>query len=133
MDCRDPGLAVGHHAGFLGHFASLAKVAGRACRNDIFPGGQSPSGAWNEVIERQISLIVSAILAFKLVPQKKIEAGESRVPLWTDILLEADDAWQFHLKRWRRHRSIVFGHDVHAFQKYRFDSILPGPERERVI
>src|ERR1700748_1027624 len=84
------------------------------------------------MIEGEV-VAVAAILAGEAVAQEDVESCESRMGRWLHERFERNDARQLHLEGWTVHRAIVIRDDVHAFEEYRLDRVLPGPQRQRVI
>lgn len=113
LNRRLEGLLRREHARLLGKLAAFFKVAGRARRNDIVPGGFTAMRAGNHMVEGQF-VPRAAILAFELVPKENVEAGEGGVAGGLHIGLEADDARQPHGKAGGRHRVIIFCNDIHT-------------------
>ena len=71
MERRLPGL----HAGFAGHLAALAQVAGRTGGDDVVPGRLAAETARDQVIEGEV-VFGTAILALEFVAQEYVEVFE---------------------------------------------------------
>src|SRR5476649_1113840 len=82
--CGLVGTDARMHLGLGGHAPTLAEIAGRTGGDDIFPGGAPALAARDDVIEGQV-LGIAAILAFELVAQENIEAGEGGAARRPDI------------------------------------------------
>src|SRR5437764_323880 len=59
------------HARLVGGHVALLEIAGRACRDDVYPGGMAAARARHEVIEREV-VARAAVLAGKLVAQEHV-------------------------------------------------------------
>ena len=78
------------------------------------------------MIESQI-VTRSAILAFKLVTQEQVEAGECGIFRRLHILAQRNDGWNFHVQIWTVHMPVVIRNDVYLVEEHRLDCCLPGP------
>ena len=111
---------------------AFAQVARRAGGNHIFPRGDTPARPGQHVIKREVPL-GSAILATKLIAQKKIKAREGHALLRFHIVFQHHDRGYSQLGPLASHHLVVFGDDGDAVQESGFYRLLPWPERQRVI
>jgi len=74
-----------------------------------------------------------AIDAFKAIAQEKIKTRKGRRTILRNIILEGNNRGYFHFKTSRADNLFVIVYHVDAVQKNSFDSILPGPKRERKV
>ena len=81
---------------FLRCVAGLAVVAGLAGRDDVRPLVGAAAVAREDVVERQVSRLLAAVLARVAVAQEDVSAGEAALGTWsTDEVDEADNRGDF--------------------------------------
>lgn len=69
--------------------------------------------------------LVMAVLAGKIVPQKKIEAGKGWSAGCRDIFLQCDDARQPHAAARRMHFLVIFAQHRYPVEADGLDRVLP--------
>ena len=130
------GWGAGHmaevQAGLFQGFGPFAQVAGRTGGNDVFPRSDATARAGKNVIEREVAL-GGAILAAKLVAQKKIKAREGHALLGFHIVLQHNYRGYSKLTSLASHHLFVFGDDGDTVQESGFHRLLPRPKRQGVI
>jgi hypothetical protein len=75
----------------------------------------------------------AAILAGKAVAKEDVEAGEGRLAVLIDIVLQRDDAGQDHFHRRAADDLVIGRYDINAVLIDRLDRFLPRPDRERIV
>jgi len=73
---------------FLGRAARLSVVARFAGRHDVLPIMAAPAMAGQNVVQRQVSSLLAAVLAREAVAEENIAAGKTAV--WTRSSDEVD-------------------------------------------
>ena len=84
------------------------------------------------MVERQI-VARPAILAFKLVAQKKVKPRESGIFRWLHILAQRDDGRNLHIQAGAVDMLIIIGNDIDLVEEHRFDCGLPRPQAQWII
>ena len=120
-------LTQREHAALGRQVVALEQIAMLTSGQDIFPGGRTPTGFGNKVVEGQLVRFVlyAAILAGPFVTQEDVEPCEGGARLWLDIFFEGDHARHFHLKARRMDDLIIFGNYADSVKEHSFDGFLP--------
>src|SRR4051812_15657017 len=79
-----------------------------AGRDEVVPGVRTTTGARNDVIDRQISALLAAILAGVIVANEDFAPGQFDARSWTlDEIDEANHSRRFELSRRRADHRVV--------------------------
>src|SRR6187431_2797299 len=104
MDGRRERVLSREHPRLLRRQIALAKVARRAGRDDVLPGGLATLAARDDVIEREI-VMRQAILAAEAVAQEDVEPGEGGMRRRLDERLQRHHARKLDLEARAVHRA----------------------------
>src|SRR4030067_905239 len=90
-----PGLANQLHVGFLRGAARLAPVAGDTGADDVLPGVPAAPVAGDDVVQRELTALLTAVLAGVAVPVENLVACQLLFPARPlNHPGQPDDRWQ---------------------------------------
>ena len=94
--CRLARRLARDHLAFARQAIAFPQIARPAGGDDILPGSAPTAGTRDHMVKGQIrrGIATAAILTFKMIAQKDIEAREGRAPRGGDKLLERNHAGQ---------------------------------------
>ena len=120
------------HMRLFGRPATFFKIARQTGGRDIFPAGDAAKPARNNMVKGQV-IARTAILAFKLVPQKQVETRKGGVFGRFDILAKRYDGRDLYIEVRAVDVAVIAGNDIDLVQKHRLDRGLPRPKAQRII